>query len=71
MLWVCQIILFCLGLGKKTWKKLQAVQAALADIFPKSRHFEDFLSPISCFLTEDGGRRVEDGELRLDQGDLR
>ena len=37
----------------------------------KSRYFEDFLSQIFRLLNEDGGRRVEDREMRLDHGYLR
>ena len=33
---------------QQTWRKLQAVQAALADICQKLRYFEDILSQISC-----------------------
>ena len=51
-----------------TWKKLQVVQAALADILSKILLF---LVKYHVLLIEDGGRRVEYGEMRLDQGDLK
>ena len=51
-----------------TWKKLQVVQAALADILSKILLF---LVKYHVLLIEDGGRRVEYGKMRLDQGDLK
>ena len=59
-------------LGLQTWKKLQAVQAALADILSEITLFwGHFESKDPVLLTEDGGKRVEYRELRMDRDDLR
>ena len=56
----------------KSWKKLQAVQAALAPhFFGSPVFFRTFSVTYTLLLTEDGRRRAEDRELRLDKGDLR
>ena len=54
---------------QQTWKKLQAVQVALADILSE---ITLFWGQLSCFFfSEEGGRRVGNWELRFNKAYLR
>ena len=60
-----------MAIFNQTWKKLQAVQAALADIFVKNPAIlRAFWVKYPELLTEEGGRRIEDQELRLAKGKI-
>ena len=65
------LLLYTNGTGFRPGKSCKRCKRRLRTFCRKSRYFEDILVENPAFLTEDGGRSLKDGKLRIDQGELR